>query len=510
MAVALAMLGGLFAAFVDFRGLVPVAFSHRLAALQFVPSWVALLTGASLAGGGVILILITLLLGRVYCSAICPLGILQDVLARLARLTRGAPGRLRFSPGLPWLRYSVLWASVAGILFGGAAFILPLLDPYSLFGRIVSGLLRPLVTQANNALVGPANAAGIDALYRVNVPWSGLGLLALPGATLMLIAILAAWRGRIYCNTICPVGTLLGLLASRSVFRLRIDEQACQKCGDCLKVCKAQCIDLRARQIDFSRCVGCFNCVAICRQHGISFRRPTPAHPPVARAIAPHEPGLTRREFLAQGAPLIAATGPGFWSNAVGPSRSERFEPVIAPPGANNVRDFLDRCTGCQLCISTCPTHVLQPACFEYGLAGFMKPRLDYRHAFCNFDCRECGQVCPDGAIVPMALADKQLTRIGGAQLNLDHCVVKTKGTDCAACSEHCPTKAVYTVPYGNNLRLPRLDESICIGCGGCEYACPAQPAKAITVAGLNRHERAEIRVEKKLPPPAADGNFPF
>lgn len=509
--MALAMLGGLLVAFADFRGLVPVAFAHRLASFQFVPSWVALVTGPSLAVAGVIILLVTLLMGRVYCSAICPLGILQDVLARLARLVPGVPKRLRYSPGLPWLRHTVLWVGGAGILFGGAAFVLPLLDPYSLFGRIVSSLLRPLVTQANNALVGPANAAGIDALYRVNLPWAGLGALALPVATLLLIGILAVWRRRIYCNTLCPVGTLLGLIASRSIFRLKIDERACQKCGDCLDVCKAQCIDLRTRKIDFSRCVGCFNCLGICPQHGIGFRRPARARLPGVPAAAAKEPGLSRREFLSQGGPLIAATaGTSIWRQAMGPSRSERLGPVVAPPGASDIRRFLDRCTGCQLCISTCPTHVLRPAVLEYGLAGWMKPRLDYRQAFCNFDCNECGQVCPDGAIVRMPLADKQLARIGCAQLDLDRCVVKTKGNDCAACSEHCPTKAVYTVPYGNNLRLPRLDESICIGCGGCEYACPAQPVKAIAVAGLNRHERAEKRVEKKLQSPAANGDFPF
>jgi ferredoxin len=146
----------------------------------------------------------------------------------------------------------------------------------------------------------------------------------------------------------------------------------------------------------------------------------------------------------------------------------------------------------------------------EYGLAGCMKPRLDYAAAFCNFDCRRCGEACPTGAISLLDLADKQVTRIGLARLDLDHCIVKTKGTDCAACSEHCPTKAVDTIPYGDNLRLPQVTDDLCIGCGACQYACPAQPKKAIVVDGRRRHEPAVRRLEAKATDPRARGDFPF
>ena len=185
---------------------------------------------------------------------------------------------------------------------------------------------------------------------------------------------------------------------------------------------------------------------------------------------------------------------------------------AICPPGSEGVDRFLDRCTACHLCVSACPTHVLQPAFLEYGLAGLMKPRLDYSAAFCNFDCQRCAEVCPDGAITLIALADKQVVRIGLAQLNLDNCIVKQKDTDCAACSEHCPTKAVDTIPYKGKLRLPKVTDELCIGCGACEYACPALPKKAITVAGRRRHEKAVRRHEEKASDPRAGtgGDFPF
>lgn len=171
---------------------------------------------------------------------------------------------------------------------------------------------------------------------------------------------------------------------------------------------------------------------------------------------------------------------------------------------------FLERCTSCHLCVAACPTHVLQPALLEYGLAGLLKPRLDYTSAFCNFDCVRCGEVCPDGAIERLALAEKHVTQIGVADFHRARCIVITNGTDCAACSEHCPTKAVSTEPYGDNLRVPVLDQDACIGCGACEYACPAAPVKAIRVTGRRQHGRARRRTEARAVAPATTADFPF
>jgi ferredoxin len=507
---ALVVLVGLFGAFADFRGLVPASVSHRLASIQFVPSMVALFTGASLAVAGLVVMVATLLVGRVYCSAICPLGIFQDVIGRVAGLVPGTRKRLVYSRGYPRLRQVFFLGCLAGILAGWAGFTLSLLDPYSVFGRMVSGLFRPVVTLANNALVKTAGALGTDALYRVEPQWAGVGALALPAGMLVLILILVVWRKRLYCNTVCPVGALLGFLSSRGAFRLGIDANACRKCGDCLRVCKSQCIDLRSGAIDFSLCVACFNCVGVCKEHGISYKlawKRGPKAAPVAAAIVPDP---RRREFLEAGASLAGAMGGWLWFGGSEGKRVERMSRVVSPPGSSGVARFLSHCTACQLCVSACPTHVLRPSFLEYGLTGLMKPRLDYRHSFCNFGCNECGRVCPDGAISLLDLADKQLARIGCAQLDLERCVVKTKGTDCAACSEHCPTKAANTIPYGNNLRLPQVDETLCVGCGACEYACPAQPVKAITVAGLNRHERAQKRAEPKAERPKGNGDFPF
>ena len=615
-AVALAMFAGLTAALVDFRGFVPPRFGHWLASVQFVPSIVALVTGASVSLAGILIIGVTLTVGRVYCSAICPLGILQDIFARIAAWSRRGKKRLLpYARPLTWLRQLILCGAVAGVAAGWSGLTLALVDPYSNFGRIASGIFRPFAILLNNAVTGPANAVGISRLYRVEPSWAGAGALLLPALLLALLAVLVVLRGRLFCSTFCPVGTFLGLLAQRAAFRLEIDRNACTKCAACLGACKAQCIDLRGGAIDFSRCVACYNCIGACEHGGIGHRfawrrrdpapapaasvqivrasllampmeetpasRQAPRHArglelvetargpepacgehvePVERAsrllqrspdgVLVHEQGRcslndhglaqarplaavqlgdvrdpTRRAFVAGtaaavavslgAAPRLLAQGRNddmldAGNDAARHPGGDNRSSAICPPGAASIDRFLDRCTACDLCISTCPTHVLQPAFIEYGLAGLMKPRMNYSKSFCNYDCRACGEVCPTGAITRLDLAEKRLTQIGEARFEESKCIVKVKGTDCAACSEHCPTKAVNTVPYGNNLRLPKVDRDLCIGCGACEYACPVLPDKAITVAGRRLHGRARKPEDKKAVAPTPAGDFPF
>jgi ferredoxin len=508
-AVALAVLAAFTAAFVDFAGWLPPAIGHSLASIQFVPSSVALISGATLSFACVLVVFATLAAGRVYCSTLCPLGILQDIVLRIRKIVRSRPLPRRYAKPHNALRHIVLWSTIVALLAGASSVVLPLVDPYSHFGRITADLLRPLATLANNAFVSGAEAFGRPVGNRFDVLWAPAGVLAFSAAVLVLLVTLAWRHGRLYCNTFCPVGTLLGGLAGKAAFRLAIDRSACRKCAECLGACKSQCIDLRGGTIDFTRCVGCFDCLDACQHGAISYRFSWGR--PESRAISRKAAGgVPRRAFLAHTAATVGALATA--GAKPHPARSDRHSQkvpgrAIAPPGASSVARFLDRCTACHLCVSACPTHVLQPATLEYGLAGWMKPHLDYSRAFCNFDCRRCGEICPDGAIDLLDLTVKHVTKIGRAHLELGRCIVVRNGTDCAACSEHCPTKAVSTIPWRDNLRRPTLAQEFCIGCGACEYACPV---KAITVSPLATHGRAKQLVEPKAALPQPSGDFPF
>jgi ferredoxin len=239
-----------------------------------------------------------------------------------------------------------------------------------------------------------------------------------------------------------------------------------------------------------------------CDRHAIQYKFGWKQSSDLATALPTAVADPQRRAFLSQavlGAVTVSSVG-----NLLPSPR------VVCPPGAGDVERFLARCTACHLCVSECPTGVLQPTFLEYGWAGLMKPHLKYPDAFCNFDCRRCGEVCPDGAIELVDLPVKHILKIGEAEFHHDKCVVVTNKTDCAACSEHCPTKAVSTVPFGDNLRLPSLNVELCIGCGACQYACPVKPEKAITVAGLPRHAFAKKLIQAKATLPKPRGDFPF
>jgi polyferredoxin len=498
--VATLVMAGVCLAFLDFRDWLPASFKHALTMLQFVPAALAV-SGTALA-----VLIVSALVGRVYCSVVCPLGILQDVVARAANLFRRKKLFLRHRQPDNKLRHTILVVVSVSVAVGWGGFVLAWLDPYSNFGRIAAALFRPPVIYTNNLVADLFKHFGSSAIPRVGVPWAGLGVFLPPLLIGTLIVIMAAWRGRLYCNTICPVGALLGLVAKFSLWKLTIDQAVCKKCGDCLRACKAQCINLRAGEIDFTRCVACYNCVSVCDERGINYRFQNPFKnlrvKPAAAAARP-DPG--RRQFIAATVSGALAAGTG-----ITVSGDHKFINAVLPPGAQDRRRFLDKCTACQLCVSACPSHVLEPSFLEYAsVSGFMKPRLNFNHSFCNINCTTCGEVCPDRALLPLTVTQKQTARIGLAIFDHQECIIYRDGTACGACAEHCPTAALQ-IRKTDKFRdpLPVVDEQYCIGCGACQYACPALPKKAITIRGLREHETAQILKQEKVK--AADDEFPF
>ncbi|UJX41165.1 4Fe-4S binding protein [Desulfovibrio sp. JY] len=521
VAVALVFLVLTMGLFLDFRGVGVRRLADGVLYLQFVPSLLRFLGNAALgATGFLVVIALTLLFGRIYCSTFCPLGTLQDAIRRLSDARRRIAGKKRqryaFSKPHAAIRYTVLALTVL-LLLAGSGLLLNLLDPFSNFGRILANLAEPVVLAANNLAAFVAERWGIHAVYQV--PWPAMAPVSVGVALAMLLTVgwLGARHGRLYCNTLCPVGTLLGMVSKHALFRLRIDPATCGACGRCERVCKAGCIDFREKTVDFSRCVGCCNCLAVCPDQALRFGRGQGKSPEAGT----ESPG--RRRFLIG----LAATGLGLAAPQTTPAQpagfvqsrpttipEERTGPV-SPPGSQSVAHFTFRCTACHLCVAACPSRVLVPSFLDYGPSGLMQPRLDFRSGYCNFDCTACSAICPSGAILPVAKALKQRTQLGVARFVKENCVVHTDNTNCGACSEHCPTKAVHMVPYltmaDRKLVIPEVNEAICVGCGACEHACPTRPYKAIYVRANPVHKQAEKPVEKALPPsPAMGEDFPF
>ncbi len=477
--------------FIDFTGKLPTQF-HQLLSIQWIPALLSLNFIIL-----IILLILSLLFGRIYCSVICPLGVFQDILSRKTMFFRKKK-KFRFEYSKPnnIIRYSILALTVIVFIFG-SSFLVLLFDPYSTFGRIISQLFRPLVIWGNNGLSVLLSKVKIYSVYEVKqvafIPLAfGVALLFFYKVTEM------SWsKGRSYCNVICPVGTGLGLLSRFSLFRIKIEETKCTSCRVCEKQCKSQCIDSKNMKVDDSRCVTCFNCLSSCKNGGIKyeFRYKKVQGHPISNEIS-----NGRRTFLMTSGAIIATAALAKPAKVLSNNDPILSRTPIMPPGAGTIKHFNNHCTGCQLCVSKCPMQVLKPAGLQYGITGITQPHLVFStEVFCTYDCNICTTVCPTTALQKLTVEEKKLTQIGMVNFRKEKCVVFTNDKDCGACSEHCPTQAVHMIPYKNDgLTIPEITKDLCIGCGACESICPVRPYQAIYVEGVNTQLKAKKPSEAK------------
>ncbi|HCC52283.1 MAG TPA: ferredoxin, partial [Porphyromonadaceae bacterium] len=193
--------------FLDFADILPDSL-NRLLHIQLMP---AILSPTAIL---IIYFLLTLLFGRIYCSVICPAGILQDIFNRISCIGKKKKnGKMRFRYHKPanWLRYIILGLTAVLGIFGITELCL-LLDPYSNFGRIATNLFRPAAVWINNLLADFLSSKGNYSLYHVTIHTSTVALVSAIVAFLVF-AVMTYFRGRLFCNTICPVGALLSLVS---------------------------------------------------------------------------------------------------------------------------------------------------------------------------------------------------------------------------------------------------------------------------------------------------------
>ena len=335
--------------FLDFTGSLH-AWLGWMAKIQFLPAVLALNIGVV-----AVLVILTLLFGRVYCSIICPLGVMQDIISWIhGRTKKKNRFRFRYSPAKNWLRYSVLVLFIIGLALGAHSLAI-LIAPYSAYGRIAANLFAPIYQWANNFFAWIAERADSYAFYSTEVWLRSIPTFIIAAVTFVVIFVLAWRNGRTWCNTICPVGTVLGFLSRFSVFAPAIDTEKCRNCGLCGKRCKASCIDMKEHEIDLSRCVACMDCIDTCNEGAVhlAYR--------YGKKSEKKEENVDngRRAFIASGAIAMttAATakaqaevdgGLAMISHAEKPVRNT----PLVPAGALSLKNFTNHCTACQLCVS--------------------------------------------------------------------------------------------------------------------------------------------------------------
>lgn len=378
--------------------------------IQFTALLQRILVDFSLAAAILLvsLLLLTLIFGRLYCSVLCPFGLLQEFLMLIFR----RKNTVQTNHPHKYFLAAVLF----GALIGGTAWLIRLIDPYTTFG----------------------SAASITGL--------ALGITA-------AVAVLVWFKGRFFCTNICPVGTVLGLISKHAVNKIYINADTCVSCGLCASKCPAGSIDFKNKTVDNETCLKCFKCLNACHKHGIRY----------GIAPAPNTPfSPSRRKLLISGAVIAAFAVAVKGGMEFGKTIAAKVKKVILPAGAGNAADFANRCLNCNLCVQNCPMKILKKANEDYPAV-----HIDYSDNFCDYNCNKCSSICPSGAIKRLSLAEKQKTQIGLAVIDENKCakcglcvmkcpreaISKENGAfpvihddiciGCGACQNACPVKAI-------------------------------------------------------------------
>ncbi len=485
---------GLTALFLDFTGTAHhwLSWMAKMQALEAVLALNAVVIA--------LLVVLTLVFGRIYCSVICPLGVMQDLFGWLGK--KAKKNRYSYSKEVKWLRYPVMAVFIIALL-AGVGSLFELLAPYSAFGRIMTMIFQPLWKMGNNVLASIAEHYDSYAFYSVDVWMKSLPVLIIAALTLVILVVLAWRNGRTYCNTVCPVGTVLSFLSRFSWLRIHFDTDKCRNCSLCTKNCKAACIDYKNHTVDYSRCVVCGDCIESCKFGALRYDN-AHLHKKAQDTSASKSDATksdvdtSKRSFLLSSSLLATAAlaqekdkiFDGGYIDLEDKVAPERQTP-LTPPGSLSVQNMAQHCTGCLLCVSECPNDVLRPST---DLMHLMQPVMSYERGHCRPECTRCSEVCPAGAIKPIDREEKSSIQIGHAVWIKKNCVPITDGVECGNCARHCPVGAIEMIPLDENDEesptVPAVNEAVCIGCGACEYVCPARPYSAIYVEGHEVHRK--------------------
>ncbi len=448
----------------------------------------------------VILIIITIILGRVFCGWACPLGTLNNMVGSIRRRNLNI-----VPPSWHRIKYFVLIFLVFSSLF--SLQMVGIVDPLSLIIRSFSISIYPLL----NLMV----RAFFDTVYETDLPgvvtvsetvYSGLKSTFLSfsqphfrqavfiGSIFMLILGLNLVEKRFWCRYICPLGALLGVLSRASILKRSVSE-GCTECGSCASVCPSKAYPDVIGGWKDSECYYCYNCDDICPENAVSFGFRA------EKITAGMDLGRRRVVVSAIAGvatvPLIRST-PALKIGASDPI-------LLRPPGSLEEPKFLERCVKCGECMKVCITNGLQPTFLEAGLEGLWSPILVPLLGYCEYRCTLCGQVCPTGAIEPLTIDKKTRVVIGLAMLDKGRCLPWAHATPCIVCEEVCPTpkKAIWlenkTVEARDGKKIevkqPHVDLKLCIGCGICENKCPVRGRPAIYVTNIGETRSEENRL---------------
>lgn len=462
---------------------------------------------ASLALAGATVVL-TLVLGRVFCGWVCPFGAINQAFSFVFKKTKWLRPKRDEKASLSW-KYGILVVVLVSAVF--TLDLVGILDPFSFLYRSFAVGVFPALTHVVGGGVGIFYSLGLESLGRPVAQFvENLTLNSVfqqgffIGLLFLGVVALNAWKERFWCRYLCPLGALLGVFSRWNIFKLRIDSEKCIKCGLCTMHCETQAVPYPEEKWKSGECVYCETCAAVCPTGAIKFK--LKAAPEKAANV-----DFSRRKLLLTTV-LGTALVPLFRTT---PFRKRANLKLLRPPGALPEEKFLQKCIKCGECMKACPTNALQPALTEAGPEGLWTPMLVPKIGYCEYYCSLCTQVCPTGAIKELKIEEKVQTKIGTSWINRNRCIPYVLGKPCIVCEEHCPTspKAIKFVMVDTKLpdgtiatqKAPVIDPTLCIGCGVCENKCPVvdEPGIYVTSVGEKRSSKNSLLLpDANIPQP--------
>ncbi|RLC39546.1 MAG: hypothetical protein DRH49_07965 [Candidatus Coatesbacteria bacterium] len=422
----------------------------------------------------IVVIVSTIITGRVFCGYVCPLGAIIDTADYIFGRIRGRVGA-KLPAFLYNIKYSLLIVAITLAIIGST--ILLILDPLSLTSQLFTVILFPFFNTIGMWLVKLLLFLGVSPFSDTVVFIEKELLFESPPVyrftpfilIICFILLLSIITRRGWCRYICPLGALLSLIGTRAPFARQLTDD-CIGCGACERLCRMGILAESGMQTRKSECILCGECAFICAKEAVLYT-----------ARGKHKTDSTNRsKFLLTRRTLFTGLGIGFLS-IIPIKLIKKKDTVIRPPGTD--RERLEKlCLRCGLCIRVCPTNALQHDILHTSLSALFTPQLVARVGPCSFNCNLCGRVCPSGAIPKLTLKIKQKTRMGQAEIVRATCL-SWLGETCMLCQEVCPTptKAIITRhrrnhPEFKGIPAPEVDKDLCIGCGYCENICPVEP----------------------------------
>jgi polyferredoxin len=300
-----------------------------------------------------LILTVTLLFGRIYCSTLCPFGLLQELIGIVKKKNSGMQKNLS-------LKY-IIAAIFFGTLAGGTVFLLRLAEPYTYFGSLLS-----------------------------------LRLTGITAAAIVIIMVLT--KDRFFCTNVCPIGAALGLISKISLKKIYLQKDLCGSCGLCQNICPSGCINAKEKTVCSETCIKCLKCLNVCPKNAVKYG----SAPKEEVKFSPKRRSLILTASAA--AVFVAAAKAGA---VIKKTISEKFSDVILPPGALNEERFANKCLNCNLCVKVCPTKIIKKSDKNYGAVS-----IDYGKNFCEYECNKCCAACPAGALKKLSLEEKKVLRI--------------------------------------------------------------------------------------------------